>query len=54
MQDTKIMAIKTYSLTLEAIAKIRDLADRLGMNQSEIVRLAVDKLYELCQTEQPQ
>ena len=47
MEDLKaIVVTKAYTLNLEIVGKIRDLADRLGKNQSEIVRMAIDELFE--------
>lgn len=37
---------KTYSLTMLHIAKVTDLAERLGVSQAEIVRRAIDLLWE--------
>jgi hypothetical protein len=37
---------KTYSLTFAHIAKVSDLAQRLGISQGEIVRRAIDLLYQ--------
>jgi hypothetical protein len=37
---------RTYGLTLEHISKVSTLSDYLEINQSEVIRMAIDKLYE--------
>jgi hypothetical protein len=48
-----ISVTKTYSLTLEHIAKVTDMADRAGVSQAEILRMAIDMLYQSMQAKQP-
>lgn len=36
---------KNYSLTMEHIAKVSDMAQRLGISQGEVVRRAIDLLW---------
>ncbi len=43
---------KTYSLTLEHIGKVADMAARTGKSQGEIVRMAIDLLYEKMEREE--
>ena len=43
--QTPISVAKNYSLTMTHIAKVSDLAQRLGVSQGEIVRRAIDLLY---------
>lgn len=42
---------KNYSLTLEHIAKVSDMAQRMGVSQGEIVRNAIDLLWDLMNDE---
>lgn len=37
---------QTFSLRMDQVAKISDLAQRLGKSKSEIVRRAIDLLYQ--------
>lgn len=37
---------QTFSLRMDQLAKISDLSRRLGKSKSEIVRRAIDLLYE--------
>lgn len=37
---------QTFTLQLEQVGKLADLALRTGMNKSEIVRLAIDEYYK--------
>ena len=37
---------KTYSLTMMHIAKVNDMAQNLGISQGEVVRQAIDLLWE--------
>jgi len=51
MNDTEtnlsdIAISKTYSLKMVQIAKVSDLAARLGISQGEVVRRAIDMLYQ--------
>ena len=41
-----ISVAKNYSLTMTHIAKVSALAQRLGVSQGEIVRRAIDLLYQ--------
>lgn len=45
-QDKPIAVIKTYSFTMEHIAKVSDMAQRLNMPASEVLRNAIDAYYE--------
>jgi len=42
----QISVAKNYSLTMTHIAKVSDLAQRLGVSQGEVVRRAIDLLYQ--------
>ena len=47
---------KTYSLTIGHIMRVADLAERLKISQGEVMRNAIDLLYEKHQngeTEEP-
>lgn len=46
MEITDSVVTKTYSMTLGHVAKVRALAKVMKMGQSEVLRLAVDELYE--------
>ncbi len=37
---------QSFSLTLEHTGKLIALAERLGIKKSEVIRLAIDALYE--------
>jgi len=45
-QMTGVAVTRNYSLTMTHIAKVSDLAQRLGVSQGEIVRRAIDLLYQ--------
>lgn len=45
---------KTYSLTMIHIARVADLAERLKISQGEVVRNAIDLLYEKLEDESEQ
>lgn len=49
-QDAAI--IRTYSLTTKHIGLLADIAGRLGVNQSEAVRRAIELLYSSLQPSQ--
>ena len=44
--NLEIAVSKTYSLSFAHIAKVSDLAQRLGISQGEVVRRAIDMLYD--------
>lgn len=44
--------IKSYTLYVDQIAKIADMAERLGVKQSEVVRRAIDNLWNVMEDEQ--
>lgn len=44
-EQPEISVTKTYSLTMAHIAKVSDLAQRLGVSQGEVLRRAIDALY---------
>lgn len=44
--QTPISVAKNYSLTMTHIAKVSDLAQRLGISQGEVVRRAIDMLFQ--------
>ncbi len=50
----EIAVSKTYSLTMLHIARVADLAERLKVSQGEVVRKAIDLLYERMETEPEQ
>ena len=45
---------RTFRFALDHIAKLSDLSQRLRMDQSEIVRLAVDEFFARHAEDQPQ
>lgn len=45
----QLSVTKTYSLTMEHIAKVTDMADRIGVSQAEILRMAIDMMYQSMQ-----
>jgi hypothetical protein len=45
-QMTGIAVSRSYSLTMTHIVKISELARRLGISQGEVVRRAIDMLYQ--------
>ena len=44
--NLEIAVSKTYSVSFLHIAKVSDLAQRLGISQGEVVRRAIDLLYQ--------
>ena len=44
--NLEIAVSKTYSVSFLHIAKVSDLAQRLGVSQGEVVRRAIDLLYQ--------
>lgn len=37
---------KTYSLTLTQIGKVAELSQRFGVSQGQVVRVAIDRLFD--------
>ncbi len=44
--QTPIAVARNYSLTMAHISRVADLAQRLGVSQGEVVRRAIDLLYQ--------
>ena len=46
-QEIKEITVpKTYTITLEQVGKLKEMELGTGVNKSELVRMAIDKLYE--------
>jgi hypothetical protein len=46
MNQLDMAVTKTYSLTMQHIGKVADMAEKSGLSQGEIIRRAIDLLDE--------
>jgi len=55
LETMPTMAVtRNYSLTMAHIARVADLAQRLGVSQGEVVRRAIDLLYAQIEEQETQ